>query len=129
MIIRPFIKRCCSAKCLAGLVAGLLILTAWGYTDNGTPLRLIQTIALKVQGRIDHMAVDLAGGRLFVAVLGNNSLEVIDLKVGKHLRSITGLNEPQGVLYLPESQKLLVTNGGDGSLRVFEATPWLSSIR
>jgi len=121
MIVRPFINKWSSARCLAALVAGLLLLTTKGYADNGTPLRLVQTIKLpEVQGRIDHMAVDLAGKRIFVAALGNNSLEVIDLNEGKHLRRITGLDEPQGILYLPEFQKLLVTNGGDGTLRVFD---------
>lgn len=102
-------------------MAGFLVLTTRSYAETRTPLRLERTIALPgVQGRIDHLAADLPGERLFVAALGNNTLEVIDLKIGKRLRSITGLTEPQGVLYLPESQKLLVTNGGDGSLRVFD---------
>jgi DNA-binding beta-propeller fold protein YncE len=122
MIARPFTKRYRSARCLAALVAGFLVLTARGYAETRTPLRLERTIALPgVQGRIDHLAVDLPGERLFVAALGNNTLEVIDLKIGKRLRSITSLNEPQGVLYLPELQKLFVTNGGDGSCRVFDA--------
>src|SRR5216117_958293 len=41
-------------------------------------LRLVQTIPLPgVAGRIDHLAVDLAGKRLFVAALGNNTVEVV----------------------------------------------------
>ena len=47
-------------------------------------MRLVQTIPLPhVKGRIDHLAVDVAGQRLFIAALGNNSLEVID-RVLKH---------------------------------------------
>src|SRR5438445_1464945 len=47
------------------------------------PLRLLQRIPLpKVEGRIDHLAMDVAGERLFVAALGNNSLAVVDLKKG-----------------------------------------------
>ena len=64
MIARSFTKRCRSARFLAALVAGLLLLTTGGYTDNGSPLRLQQTIALPgVQDRIDHMALDLTGNR------------------------------------------------------------------
>ncbi|MGE5255797.1 MAG: YncE family protein, partial [Hyphomicrobiales bacterium] len=73
-----------------------------------------QTIALSdVQGRIDHIAVDLVGERLFVAALGNNTVEVISLKLGKKIGRIKGLKEPQGVLYLDELKKLFVTNAGD----------------
>jgi hypothetical protein len=50
------------------------------------------------------MAVDLEGERLFVVALGNNTLKVIDLRAGKHIRRITGLSEPEGVLYVPEPQ-------------------------
>ena len=32
-----------------------------------------------VEGRFDHFAVDLKGKRLFVAALGNDTVEVIDL--------------------------------------------------
>src|SRR5918912_1255511 len=62
---------------------------------------LAQTIAIpNVNGRIDHMAIDVRGQRLFVAELENNSLDVIDLKDAKRLQSISSnnnvrlLNEP-----------------------------------
>src|SRR4051812_38164149 len=39
-------------------------------------LRLAQTIPLPgVQGRIDHLAIDLPGERLFICALGNNTVE------------------------------------------------------
>jgi YVTN family beta-propeller protein len=71
-----------------------------------------------VAGRIDHMALDSQGGRLFVAALGNNTVEVIDLKAGKVTDEIQGLKEPQGVAYVPEDNKLLVTNGDGDSLDI-----------
>jgi hypothetical protein len=121
MITKPFTKRYRSTSCLVALLAGFMLLAGKGYTESEMPLRLERTIVLPdVQGRIDHMAVDVAGERLFVAALGNNTLEVIDLRVGKRIHSITGLKEPQGVLYLPEFQRLFVTNGGDGSCKVFD---------
>lgn len=72
-----------------------------------------------VKGRIDHLAVDVAHGRLFVAELGNGSVEAIDLKQGRSLGRITGLREPQGVAYLPSSDQLFVASGGDGTLRSY----------
>src|SRR5215467_42326 len=74
-------------------------------------LTLVQTILLPgVEGRIDHFAFDSAGQRLFVCALGNNSLEVIDLRKGERVHSITGLGAPQGVGYAQEANRLLVAN-------------------
>src|SRR2546422_5417223 len=80
------------------------------------PLKLAQTIALEgVEGRIDHLAVDVKGMRLFVAALGNNTLEVVDLRAGKRIHSIAGLKEPQGVAFMPDYNGIVVANGqGDG---------------
>jgi len=87
------------------------------------PLRLVQTIPLPgVQGRIDHLAVDVAGLRLFVAALGNNTVEVIDLKKGERIRSLPGFKEPQGVAYLPDTNTLAVANGGDGTVTLLDGT-------
>lgn len=84
-------------------------------------LRLVQTIPLpNVEGRIDHLAIDIKGQRLFVAALANNTLEIIDLHTGKLVRSIGGLKQPQGVLYIPESNKIFVTNGRDGSCEILD---------
>lgn len=92
---------------------------------NSEPLKLVATISLPdVQGRIDHLSTDLKGQRLFVAALGNNSLEVIDLKENKRVHSISGLAEPQGIAYIPSSNRLFVANGKDGSVREFDAASW-----
>lgn len=104
------------------ILALLLALPAGGVqAADQPPLILEKTIALPgVKGRIDHMAVDTAGQRLFVAALGNNTLEVIDLSAGQRLHTIAGLSEPQGVCYVSEFKKIFVANGGDGSLRIFD---------
>ena len=94
---------------------------AWGQAAQ--PLRLEKIIPLPdVSGRIDHMAVDAKGERLFVAALGNNTVEVIDLKAGKRVKTITGLQEPQGVRYVADANRLYVANGKDGSVRVFDGS-------
>src|SRR5690348_18500271 len=73
------------------------------------PLHLEKTIELPdVQGRIDHMSIDVKGERLFVSALGNNTVEVIDLKAGKRVHTIPGLEEPQGVLYVPAANRVYV---------------------
>src|SRR5215469_2788173 len=85
------------------------------------PLRLVQTIAMSnVKGRIDHMDLDVRGKRLFVAGLENGTLEVVDLQAGKRIHSIPGFKKPQGVLFVPELNKLFVASGDDALLRVFK---------
>jgi hypothetical protein len=105
------------------LLTALVLLVANTHAQTTPPLRLIQSIPLSgVEGRIDHMAIDLKGQRLFVVALGNNTLEVLDLRAGKHINRIGGLKEPQGVVYIPEFDKIFVANGGDGSCSIFEGT-------
>lgn len=88
--------------------------------EGPAQLVLERTIPLQgVSGRIDHMAIDLRRGRLLIAELGNGNLEAIDLASGTSVRRITGLNEPQGVVYAPGADVVAVASGGDGSVRLF----------
>lgn len=76
------------------------------------PLVLEATIPLPgVKGRIDHLSVDTKRNRLFVAALGNDTVEVVDLSKKRRERSLSGFGEPQGVLYVPEPDRLYVANG------------------
>ena len=104
----------------------LVALAGLAWAQAAQPLRLEKTIELPdVQGRIDHMAIDVKGERLFVSALGNNTLEVIDLKAGKRAKTIGQLKEPQGVLYVPATDRLYVANGNDGSVRIFDASSYV----
>src|SRR5437773_1444789 len=78
-------------------------------------LKLEKVIPLSsVTGRIDHMDVNLKSNIVYVAALGNNSVEVVDIMRGTVLHSIKGVDEPQGVAYLPQQQEIFVANGGNG---------------
>ena len=104
----------------------LVALAGVTWAQAAQPLRLEKTIELPdVQGRIDHMSIDVKGERLFISALGNNTLEVIDLKAGKRTKTIGQLKEPQGVLYVPEMDRLYVANGNDGSVRIFDASSYV----
>jgi WD40 repeat protein len=80
-----------------------------------------------VNERIDHMAVDIKSQRLFVAELGNNSLDVVDLKAAKRVHSISSnynnglLNEPHSVVFIPELIRIFISNGQDGTVDIFDA--------
>src|SRR5438132_7189494 len=93
---------------------------------------MLQSISIAgVEGRIDHFSIDVKGQRLFIAALGNNTVEVIDLLQGKRIHSIAGLKEPQGLLYVSDLNQLFVANGEDGTLRIFDAKSFapISSLK
>jgi DNA-binding beta-propeller fold protein YncE len=107
------------AACVAFVLCctGIVMVAA----QNALPLKLRQTITLSgVEGRIDHFAFDPSGERLFVCALGNNTVEVIDLRKGERIHSIAGLGEPQGVAYVPEVNRLFVANGKHGICKVYD---------
>jgi hypothetical protein len=94
-----------------------------GYGQNA--LRLEKEILLpKVKGRIDHLDINLKDQVTYVAALGNNTVEVVDLKSGKILHSITGLGEPQGVAYISKHHELFVANGGTGECIFYNPITW-----
>jgi DNA-binding beta-propeller fold protein YncE len=102
------------------LTSCVFVVACCAQTDP--PLRLVQTITMPgVKGRLDHMDVDTQHQRLYVAALENGSLEVVDLRSGKWMRSVPGFKKPQGVCYVPELKKLFVASGDDGMLRVFHS--------
>src|SRR6516164_135012 len=107
------------------VLAILFAASVMASAQTTQPLHLEKTIELPdVQGRIDHMSVDVKGERLFVSALGNNTVEVIDTKAGKRIKTIGGLQEPQGVLYVAGNNRLFVANAKDGSVRVFDGTSY-----
>ena len=97
---------------------GIVTVTA----QSAVPLKLKQTIPLSgVEGRIDHFAFDPAGERLFVCALGNNTVEVLDLRKGERIHSITGFGAPQGIAYIPELDRLFIANDKGGICKIYDA--------
>ncbi len=77
-----------------------------------------------VEGRLDHFAIDPKSRRLFLAALGNNTLEIIDLREARRLQSISGMKKPTGVAYLPRWNRICVANSDDGTLRTYDAATY-----
>ena len=94
-----------------------------GAAQSGNaPLQLKQTIPLPgVEGRIDHLDLDAAGERLFVCALGNNTAEVLDLRKGERAHTISGLGSPQGLVYIPELNRLFIANDKGGLFNIYDA--------
>jgi DNA-binding beta-propeller fold protein YncE len=108
---------------VALLLATVLILTAHAFGQEPQVLSLRSRIPLtNVKGRIDHFGVDVKGQRLFVAAVGNHTLEVIDLQAGKQVHTISGLAEPQGVFYDASTNRLYVACVLDGTTKIYDGT-------
>jgi len=116
------IRSWCPGSARAALVAGSVLTGA--AQALAQPLVLAQTIDLPaVAGRIDHLAIDLEGKRLFVAALAAGSLEVIDLRAGKRVARFAPLSEPQGVAYDAARRRVVVASGGSGRVDAYESAP------
>ena len=88
---------------------------------EGPPLRLIgRTDVPDFEGDFDHFGIDLRGNRLFLAGEEKGTLEVFDLKSGKHLKTVKGFDEPHAVHYIPQSNRLIVSDSGDGLSKVLD---------
>jgi len=111
---------------MAVLLVGMMSFGITVHAQDSAPLHLVQTITLDaaVQGKFDHMAVDIAGGRLFLTAPQHHSVQVFDLKSGKWMHSVTGLGKPAGIVYLPETNQVLVSDGEPGSCKIIDGSTY-----
>jgi hypothetical protein len=106
------------------LFTGLLLTTSCNAQDGSEKKQLIlekEIVMPGVKGRIDHIDINMKDQIAYIAALGNNTLEIVDLKSGKVTGSIIGLDEPQGVAYIPKHHELLIANGGTGECGFYNA--------
>ncbi len=89
---------------------------------HGEPLRLLQTIALPgaIKGNFDHFGIDLEHHRLFATPEDFKAVLVFDLNTGKMLHRIDGIARPHAIFYRPDLNRIYVTDGGDGSIKVYD---------
>jgi YVTN family beta-propeller protein len=107
------------------LAAATIALVSFQAVSGQTPLTLLGTIDLPaVEGRIDHLAVDMAAQRLYVAALGNNTVEVLDLKNRSHVKSVPGFREPQGIVVVPDAKLVAVANGQGEGVQFIDASDY-----
>jgi DNA-binding beta-propeller fold protein YncE len=102
MMIRPWLP-------LALATLGTAHIAQAGRLDAVTTIEMPG-----VKGRIDHFAVDVARHRLFVAALGNGTVEVLDFEHGRREKSLPGFREPQGIAYVRSGDRVYVANAGGG---------------
>src|SRR5260221_8658969 len=104
-----------------------MIASLGAQAQSKAPARLVQTIAVpNVEGYFDHPAVDVKGQRLFVPGEHQRTLEIIDLRAGKVIHSITGLEgNPRKIIYLPDSNQIWV-DLGSGVCKAFSGDSYES---
>jgi hypothetical protein len=103
------------------LVCAISMIASFGaHAQSKAPARLIQIIPMpNVEGYFDHPAVDVKGQRLFAPGEHQRTLEIIDLRAGKVIHSITGLEgNPRKIIYLPDSNQIWV-DLGNGVCKAF----------
>jgi DNA-binding beta-propeller fold protein YncE len=121
-------------RSIVNLFTAILRVTLWSAAlawVATSPVKGQQTEALSLEsriplpnvtGRIDHLSVDVKGGRLFVAAVDNHTLEVLDLHLGQKIHTIPDLAEPQGVFYDASTNRLFVACALDGVTKIFDGT-------
>ena len=116
---RPRVRQVARTQAFAtGLFAllGSVLLIGAGQQPIDSLSRVGEIRMASVQGRIDHLTIDETGRRLFVAALGNDTVEVLDLRSGSVLQSLRGFHEPQGIGQPLAGNLVGVANGGSGDL-------------
>src|SRR5260370_9184145 len=106
-------------------------------TPQGTPLRLETSILMPgIKADFDQLGAEVKGNRLFLAAEEHKTVEVFDLKTGKHLHSVPGFDAPHQIVYVPQNNTILVTDSGPeggnaGYVRVISGESYkiINSIR
>jgi DNA-binding beta-propeller fold protein YncE len=105
-----------------------MILALWALTvkaQENLPLKLITTTPMPgFTGDFDHFGLDLKGNRLFLAAEEHKTVEVFDLRTGARIHSIEGFGHPLMMVYLPESNQLVVTDGDDSAVLLVDCTQY-----
>ncbi|MGH9621993.1 MAG: YncE family protein, partial [Bryobacteraceae bacterium] len=86
------------------------------------PLKLVAKYKMppSVKGRFDHLGADVHGNRLFLAAESAHEVLVFNLRSGKFIRAITGIGIPHAILYRPDLNRIYVTDGGAGEVRIYD---------
>src|SRR5690242_15468793 len=108
-------------KGLTILFTLVVVFTVKAKPEPASPLKLLRTIPMPgITGRFDSFGIDVKGQRLFVTPLDHKTVEVYDLKAGKLIQSIPGIEKAHAVLYRGDLDEIFVTDGPAQSLKIFK---------
>src|SRR6266852_3090644 len=95
------------------------VVAAAGRLPDNPALRLVAKYPIPhMTGTWDHLAGDGASGRLFLTAQDEHAIDVLDVENGKLLTRLAGsFNRPQGQFFIAELNRLVTSNGRDGTVR------------
>ena len=67
----------------------------------------------------DHLAVDVAGERIFATPQAAKAVAVLDLRTRSVVKMITGVGDPHGIYYSEDLRRLFVVDGTSGDVKVY----------
>src|ERR1700736_6683880 len=115
------------------LAASLVLIAIPARAHDAPPLKLAQTLTLPadIKGNFDRFGVDLKGNRLFATPEGYKAVLVFELKSGKPIHTITGIGKPHAVLYREDLNRIYITDGDAGDLKIFDGQTYalLSTVK
>ena len=103
-------------------LAGIFLLSAQlGAAQTTAPLKLATKYEMpaSVKGRFDHLAIDIAGNRLFVVGEEAQQVLIFDLAGGKFIRAIK-VDHPHAVLVREDLNRIYITDEGKGVLNIYD---------
>jgi DNA-binding beta-propeller fold protein YncE len=104
------------------LISLAVLATSQQHYGHAARLILASTFTMpkEVSGNFDHLAIDTQGKRLFVTPEGYNSVIVFDYTTGNIVHVIRGIGTPHAVLYREGLNRIYVTDGNPGELKIFD---------
>ena len=120
-------------KCYAMLAASLILFVIAARGQDASVLKLAQTLTLPsdIKGNFDHFGVDLKNNRLFATPEGYKAVLVFDIKSGKPIHTIKEIGKPHAVLYREDLNRIYITDGDAGDLKIFDGKTYalMSSVK
>jgi YVTN family beta-propeller protein len=94
-----------------------------GATIAGLPLRVVTDLPLPGGAtRLDYQDLDPTARRLYVAHLGDSSIDVVDLDQLRVVTTINGVNSVHGVRVAPDRHRLYASAAGANQLDSIDTT-------
>lgn len=109
-------------KKLSVMLAVTAVATALAATaQTAPPLKLAAKFKMPagINGSFDHLAADVPSNRLLLTAESAHEVLIFNLRTGKYLRAITGIEVPHAIFFRDDLNRLYITDGGAGELRIY----------
>ncbi|MFC5863208.1 YncE family protein [Acidicapsa dinghuensis] len=112
------------SRCFTSLFSALLFCLSPASALHAQSAALVPVrkyaMPSSIEGKFDHLGIDVHGHRLFAAAEAAHQVLVFDLDTGKYLRSIDGIPIPHAIFVRQDLDRIYITDGGDGAVRIYD---------